>query len=101
MELLLDPSAPSLTAWLLDAEAAGPLRSAQAALEVRLVVDGAPQTVRLDAVARALTGETVGDTSEFRATDPLLANARLEGTIARVEVLGAVFEDVALEAEER
>lgn len=100
VELLLEGDL--LTAWLLDAEAEKPLRSAQDALAMTIVTDEGAVDVRLEPVASALTGETVGDTSQFQTTATSLVGvdlAHVTGSIARVEVLGAVFEAIALEPE--
>jgi hypothetical protein len=99
VELLLDRDAGTLTAWLLDGEAERALRSAQPALEVELAGADGPLRIALAPVASALTGETAGDTSQFAETDPRLAEARLEGEIARVQVLGRAFDEVAIEPE--
>ena len=54
--------------------------------------DGTAFDVVLPAIASELTGETVGDTSEFRAREPRLAGVeRFEGKLGAVEALGATF----------
>ncbi|MEM7309806.1 MAG: hypothetical protein AAF682_24230 [Planctomycetota bacterium] len=100
VELLHEPDANSLTAWLLDGEAEKALRSAQSGLTVVLEGEDGELELVLEPQASTLTGETVGDTSEFRGVDEGLARPReLAGHIERVEVLGSTFENVTIEAE--
>lgn len=118
VEFVLDRASGQLTAYLLDAHAQRSIRIAQPTitLELRAVtpvptdagstaatrpdaaVGEQPFTVELAAVANPLTGEQVGDTSEFRGTAPgLKANSRFRGRIPILNVKGAAFRDVAVE----
>ena len=97
MELAFDPETGALTAWLLDGEAEQAVRSAQGELRLALSCGGEERALVLHPVASALTGETAGDTSEFRLEQAGLDDCPLSGRLARVEVLGSVFQDVPFE----
>lgn len=74
IELLHDPESATLTAYLLDGHAEHPVRVPDdtLAFEIRLDGSGDWVPVKLAATASALTGETKGDTSEFKAEVSLL-----------------------------
>jgi len=96
VELVLDPDAGSLTAYVLDGEAEESIRLKQPSLKVALE-NGSQSALQLELPARAdlLTGETVGDSSEFSVTNPsLLHRTILKGRIADVTVKGQVFRDI-------
>ena len=92
VELLHDPEEGRLTVWLLDGAAEAAVRSTQESLVFQR--EGAEFT--LAAQASSLTGETVGDSSQFETVDEGLKGPLGEGVLRRVEVLGSVFEDVPL-----
>jgi hypothetical protein len=95
VELLLDPAAGKLTAWLLDAHAEHFVRSPLPALEVVLQPNGTPRPLTLLPVANSATGETIGNTSQFEATAEWLRGAGpLAGEFPRLEFRGAVFSAV-------
>jgi hypothetical protein len=95
VELLLDPEAGELTLYSLDAHAEQAVRLAAPTLEVVVGTDQGELWLELAAVASALTGERVGDSSEFRAVDPgLVGLVGLSGRIPAIEVRGVLFEDV-------
>ena len=105
VELVLERGAGRLTAYLLDGEAERAVRIAAPVLELRVDrIDGAdaspavrPFVLSLAAVANVLTGETVGDTSQFEVTDARLAGVkRLAGEIPAITVRGMRFERVRL-----
>jgi hypothetical protein len=101
IELVLDRDAGTLTAYVLDGEAEDATRIQQATLDV--VVEAPPtlagHPLPLLARANVLTGETVGDSSEFVATsDALKEAASLKGRVSRIIVKGAIFENVPFEA---
>ena len=53
--------------------------------------------VVLNAVASVLTGETIGDSSQFQAIVPgLQGRSRFEGKLRSIRVRGAPFENVAV-----
>ena len=95
VELLFDPDAGSLTAYVLDGDAEESVRLKQESLTVVFVDGGSPQQLALHARADILTGETVGDSSEFSATAPSLVHrTSLKGRILEIAVKGQVFRDV-------
>lgn len=99
VELLHDADKGELRAYLLGAHADSPVRVTQESIELSL--DGIDKPLVLAAVASALSGETVGDTSEFAVTDPALKGAELKsGKIVKVEMLGMTYEAVAFGGEE-
>jgi hypothetical protein len=104
VELVLDSATGTLTAYFLDGEAEESLRLTQPSLKIALEnpAPGAPAAPaaieHLDLLARAdvLTGETVGDTSEFSATSQSLrGRTGVKGTIEDVTVKGQEFRAVA------
>ena len=97
VELVLDPDGGSLTAYVLDGEAEESVRLKQPTLAIAIDSPGsqAAQPLELAARANILTGETVGDSSEFSATEPsLLHRGALKGRIVEIAVKGQVFRDV-------
>ncbi|HVP27909.1 MAG TPA: hypothetical protein VMW35_01935 [Myxococcota bacterium] len=104
VELVLDPHAGKLTAYVLDGEAenAVRIRARQLELSLRDVKRGPgfpvpPQgsKVVLEAIGNVLTGETPGDTSQFEAETPTLTGVlAFQGALTRLEVRGAAFERV-------
>lgn len=105
IELVLDAATGELTAYVLDGEAEAPVRIAAPALTIHLaagqpspgqgVIADADRSIALTAVANPLTGESQGDTSEFRGRSAVLRGAvGFEATIVRVEVRGQTFEGV-------
>ncbi|HTB35319.1 MAG TPA: hypothetical protein VK842_10675 [bacterium] len=99
VEMVLDPQQGLLTAYALDGEAEEPVRLAQKELRVRLRLRPSGRTVdlALKAVANELSGETVGNTSQFEArSKALLGQTAFSGELARVDVRGALFSRVRL-----
>lgn len=95
VEMLLDPEAGTLSAFLLDAHAVKPVRSAATSVPVRVTVGDATFDLDLAPVASELSGETVGDTSHFRVADPRLNGAaHVDGTIRTVEIKGEAYTDL-------
>ena len=68
VELVLDPAAGRLTAYVMDGELEQFIRIAAASFEVQVQVGGAEQSLVFNAVANGATGEKAGDTSQFEAT---------------------------------
>jgi hypothetical protein len=94
VEVRVDAELGEIRLNLLDGESENPVRSRQPDLMVTLK-DGA--SLRLAAAANPLTGETVGDSSEFAGSFPALRGIdRLEAVLERVDVLGKSFENVPL-----
>jgi hypothetical protein len=107
VELVLDSATGTLTAYVLDGEAEESVRLTQPSLKIAIEnpapgVPGAPAPVaHLDLLARAdvLTGETVGDTSEFSATSQSLrGRTGVKGAIEDITVKGEEFRAVPFQA---
>jgi hypothetical protein len=105
VELVLDAKSGALTAYVLDGEAEKPVRVAAPTLRIKL---SGGEAVELSAVANPLTGETVGDTSQFEGTSPKLVGAsRFDGTLETITARGVKFDAVRVafpegnEAEEK
>jgi hypothetical protein len=94
VELLLDSVTGRLTAYLLDGHAEHPVRLSAPALGigVRFSQDGEWQPLTLAARANPLTGETVGDTSEFSVVSPILVDKeRFEVRIGELAFRGGTI----------
>ena len=107
LELVLDPALGQVTAYVLDGEAENAVRIAMPALELRLLAwrngdaepaaDEVGKPIRLDGVANVLTGETAGNTSEFRgAADVLRGAVAFDAVLDRVQVRGAEWKSVSI-----
>jgi hypothetical protein len=72
VEILHDPAAGTLDLWALDAHAEDYVKLAQPTVLVGLDTATGPLEFELAAVASALSGETVGDTSHFATRDERL-----------------------------
>ncbi len=95
VELLLDSSTGELDAFVLDGEAENPVRISQASIQVKVKGKTGPYVVKLLPVADALTGETAGDTSEYKGiTKKLKGVEKFEGTIAAIKAKGVAFKNV-------
>lgn len=91
VEIVFDPKSGRLTAFVLDGEAESPVRIAQPMLELTV----AGETIELRGVASPLTGETVGDTSQFEGRSERLRGAtQFDGVLRTVTARGVKFDDV-------
>ncbi len=99
LELVLDAEVGSLTVYVLDAEAEQAVRIAQPTIGVTF---DAPErmtghALTLEARANVLTGETVGDSSQFSVTDAALKGISVNGVrIREVTVKGQTFRDLVI-----
>ena len=107
LEFVLDPERGEVAAFVLDGEAESAVRIAMPALELRVLTwqpaggalraDPSGVPLRLEAVANVLTGETRGDTSEFRGSvDALRGATAFSAVVDRVQVRGAAWTAVAI-----
>lgn len=97
LELLRDPAAGKLTAWVLDGHAENFVRIAAPSIELVALTGGQRRPLSLKAVANAGTGETVGNTSQFEAqADWLKSAGELPGTIEAIEIKGTSFRNIAI-----
>lgn len=99
-ELLLDPVDGKMTLYALDGHAEEPVRLAAESitLEVLPKNSDAVYVLELGAVASPLTGETVGDTSEFTVANPRLRGLEeFSGRIPSLSFRGVDVGPVAFE----
>jgi len=101
LEISLDAKTGELTAYVLDGEAENPIRLTDKSIDLSIEniapknAAKQPLAIALNAVASALTGEKVGDTSEFSATVEALKGATgFDATIAKLTIKGKTFEMV-------
>src|SRR5690349_11141156 len=76
LELVLDAATGKLTAYALDGEAEKAVRVKQATIEIKITGIKDLPSITLKAQANDLSGEKVGDTSEFAATSDKLKNVK-------------------------
>lgn len=96
LEFVRDAAAGTLTLYVLDAHAEDFVRLPAKSIEVTVDVKGRTEKLSLAAIANELSGETVGDTSQFTATaDWLKRDGEFAGKIAALEIRGTMFKDVA------
>jgi hypothetical protein len=103
VEIVLDPADGTLTVYALDGEAEKPVRLKQKELKVSVNgLKGKPVVLTLKAQANELTGEKVGDTSEFSARDARLKGVKApKGKVVSILIKGKAFKNTAFpEAEE-
>ena len=95
LELVLDAKTGRLTAYALDGEAEKPERLTQKAMSFTITqcVPARPAfTLRLKAVANPLTGETLGDSSQFQGqAHALVGVSSFEGSAGPVTIRGVRF----------
>jgi hypothetical protein len=99
-ELVLDPATGTLDVYVLDGEAEKAVRVKQKQLVFKLKARGAKGPavkVVAKALANELTGETVGDTSQFEAVVPALKGAQaFDGSLVLGQVKGRTFKDLKI-----
>lgn len=90
IELVLDSDKGLLTAYVLDGEAENPIRITQESF----VMEGiAP--VNFHAVNNPLTGESIGDTSEFAAQSDVYKGVKnFKGTLDQLTLKGQDFKNI-------
>jgi hypothetical protein len=99
LEFVVDAGAGTLTVYVLDGGAEQAVRIAQPTIAVTFDAPQAlaGQTLTLAAKANVLTGETVGDTSEFVMTHPALkGQATFSARVSEIVVKGQTFRDLAV-----
>jgi|CZKI01.1.fsa_nt_gi hypothetical protein len=95
IELVLDASAGTLQAFVLDGELENFIRSAAPSFEIVADVAGAPRALVMAAVANPATGETVGDTSLFQTqADWLRTTGEFDAVLRSFTIRGTTFTDV-------
>ncbi len=99
LEVVLDADAGSLTVYVLDGGAEQAVRIAQPSISLTFEMPQAiaTQALVLAAKANVLTGETVGDTSEFVVIHPALKGQTMfTARVGELTVKGQTFRDVAV-----
>lgn len=95
LEFVRDAAAGTLTGYVLDAHLENFIRLAAPEMVLIAIVNGAPQSLSLFAVANPATGETQGDSSEFVGqADWLKTTPEFEAVLATITVRGVTFSDV-------
>lgn len=96
LELVLDPAAGKLQAFILDGEMENFIRSSAPSFEVLATVAGKSEPLLFVAVADSATGEKIGDTALFEATAPWLKTTHsFDGVLTKLEIRGTAFTGVA------
>lgn len=91
-ELVRDTDAGKLTVYILDGHAENFVRLALPSIDLVAYAGGERRTLALRAVANSITGETVGNTSQYEAqADWLKSVGAFNGEIGVVEIRGTKF----------
>ncbi len=95
IELVRDPVAGKLDAYVLDGEMEEFVRIAQPSIECAVTVGNEQHALVLKAVADRASGETVGDTSYFEAEESWLKTTSVfDGVFKKLQVKGTNFSNV-------
>ena len=95
LEFVLDDAAGKLTMYVWDGGVSNAVRIKAKEVAITADLDEDEVALKLSAVANALTGETVGDTSKFELTsERLKVSDGISGILARIEIRGKTYEDV-------
>lgn len=73
LEVLLDATKGEMKVYALDSHAENPVRLTATEIPLLVQLGDTSHSLTLAATANTLSGETVGDTSEFTVTDPKLS----------------------------
>ena len=102
LELVIDAQTGKISAYALDGEAEKAVRIAQKEIEIKVAkaekAGSGPAeafTITLKAQASVLSGEKVGDTSEFAGqSDMLKGLVNFDGVLVTITIKGKAFENV-------
>jgi len=95
LELVLDSETGRLSAYALDGEAEYAVRLKQAFIEIAVVLNNKTMILKLNAIDNPLTGETIGDTSEFTTQSPALKGVKnFKGSVLALDIRGKGFKDI-------
>jgi hypothetical protein len=97
LEFVLDPSSGNLTAYVLQGDAWRSQQLPAPGIDLRVTPPGRPAVaVTLEPMANALTGERVGDTSQFAAVVPgLEGQTNFTAVVVKADIKGNVIGDVS------
>ena len=94
LEIVLDATG-KLSAYALDGEAEKAVRLKQAEIVIAIIGVKGLDSITLKAQASPLSGETVGDSSEFAAqSDSLKGVTQFDGVVKDITTRGTNFKDV-------
>ena len=96
LEFVHDPSTGLLTAYVLDKAGTAVMRIPAKSIAVEVTpAGGKPVAVSLASTANGLTGDTVGNSSQFGGSSPALKGVTVfEGVVKDAMVAGESFKDV-------
>ncbi len=98
VEFVRDATEGRLTAYIMDGHAENFVRLPIRGFAVVATVGGRRESLPMAAVGNPMTGETVGDTSEFAAwADWLKTTGEFSAVIPALDVRGTTFTDVTFE----
>jgi len=96
LELLLDPTAGKIQAYVMDGELENFVRVPAGGFEIRVRLPDGERVIALKAVGNNATGETVGDTSLFEAqADWLKQQTNFDAEVTAIEVRQHQFQHVS------
>ncbi len=97
LEFVLDPSSGMLTAYVLDAMGAATMRTTARTIELQVTPNGGQAApLSLNSTANGLTGDTVGNSSQFGGTLPALkGGSTFTGVVKSFTANGQTFSDIA------
>ncbi len=97
LEFVHDPSSGTLTAYVLNGAASGTQRSAAKTIDVEVTVPGGAKVpVSLVSTANGLTGDAVGNSSQFGGAQPGLKGVTaFTGVVKQFVAGGETFTNVA------
>ena len=95
LDVVLDPVAGKLTAYVMDAHAENFVRIPAESFEIIAKLPAGETTLALKAVANAASGEKVGDTSQFEAqSDALKGVAGFDAELKQLVVRGKTYSKI-------
>ncbi len=99
LELVLDSTTGTLSAYSLDGEAENAIPLTHSEIVFKITpLNGTQFDLPLKAVENPLTGETIGNTSEFKEqSDALKGVTKFAGVITAVKSKGQDFKDVVFD----
>ena len=97
LEFVFNAEQGILTAYSLDGEAEQPIRLKQKKIQLNIVLpfNGKTFPLSMNAVENPLTGESIGDTSEFQGqSDALKHSSSFNAVLSEVAIKGGDFKEV-------
>lgn len=95
LDVVLDPAAGRLTAYVMDAHAENFVRIPAESFEVIAKLPAGEATLKLKAVANAASGEKVGDTSQFEVqSEALKGVAGFDAELKQLVVRGKTYSKI-------